>query len=382
MAGFFIQAAHAGELKIPLPGGIRITAVQRLNREGVDAVRKQQFQKASALFYKAYLYDPEDPFTLNNLGYMAEIEGDADRAQKFYDLAARQPTDAVIDRASSRALEGKTFAGEILGVKDPSMRADYANVAAARLLSQGRAAEAEALLTNALASDPRNAFTLNNLGVAKESQGEWESALEFYKQAASAHSSRLVVVTFNRVWRYKPVSEVAAASVRHIEARLQSETPQERAARWNFRGVEAINRNDWNAAAQDFRLAYSLNPNSAFSLNNLGYAAEVGGDQETAQFFYEKARQAPDARASIDLATVQSSEGKPLFAVSTDNDQKVGAQMMTEIEAKRRQPGPVQLKHRDNTPVIEPPSSDAAPQSSPASGAQGSVPAAAPPVNP
>jgi hypothetical protein len=36
-------------------------------------VRKKQYEKAEAIFYKAYLYDPTDPFTLNNLGYISEL---------------------------------------------------------------------------------------------------------------------------------------------------------------------------------------------------------------------------------------------------------------------------------------------------------------------
>ena len=31
--------------------------------EGVDAVKRHQYDKAQNLFYKAYLFDPADPFT-------------------------------------------------------------------------------------------------------------------------------------------------------------------------------------------------------------------------------------------------------------------------------------------------------------------------------
>jgi Flp pilus assembly protein TadD len=51
-------------------------------------VKKQRYEKAAELFYKAYLYDPSDPFTLNNLGYVSELQGELDRAHKFY--AARR----------------------------------------------------------------------------------------------------------------------------------------------------------------------------------------------------------------------------------------------------------------------------------------------------
>src|ERR1041385_8553843 len=66
--------AQAGDLKINIPRSGKLTPVQRLNREGVEAVRKHNYSKAERLFYKAYLFDPDDSFTLNNLGYIAEIQ--------------------------------------------------------------------------------------------------------------------------------------------------------------------------------------------------------------------------------------------------------------------------------------------------------------------
>ena len=39
-----------------------MSPVQRWNREGVEAVKKNQYEKAEALFYKAYLYDPGRSF--------------------------------------------------------------------------------------------------------------------------------------------------------------------------------------------------------------------------------------------------------------------------------------------------------------------------------
>src|SRR6187402_287987 len=76
----------AQNLRITIPRRSQLTPVQRLNREGVEAVRKKQYEKAETFFYKAYLFDPADPFTLNNLGYVAELRGDLDHALKFYNL--------------------------------------------------------------------------------------------------------------------------------------------------------------------------------------------------------------------------------------------------------------------------------------------------------
>ncbi|MGA8149636.1 MAG: tetratricopeptide repeat protein [Terriglobales bacterium] len=350
----FAQTVHADDLKIRLPKRSKPTPVQRLNQEGVDAVCKHHYERANALFYKAYLYDPDDPFTLNNLGYMAELNGQVDRAVHFYELASQQTTDAVIDRASSKKLKGESVRDEVASIHDQPMQISRANVGAVHLLSQRRDLEAEALLQSALAADPHNAFTLNNLGVAKESEGDLEAAMKYYKQAADMHSSQPVVVTFNRAWRGKSVSDMAAESARELEERIHAKGAQEQAIILNLHGVAAINRNDWQAANQNFRAAYALDPNNAFSLNNLGYVSEVAGDPETAQFFYQKARQAQGADAHVGLATRQSAEGMTLFEVSGDNDQKLAGKIGQEAEARRQQPGPVELKRRDNSPVIEP----------------------------
>ncbi len=353
--GWAPRSAWAGDLKLTLPKRSELTVVQRLNRDGVDALRKQQYEKAETLFYKAYLFDPADPFTLNNLGYISELQGQLDRAQKFYSLASEQASDAVIDRTNAKSLEGKPMRAAFGGLNSVPMQVNRMNVEAIQLLSEGRASEADLLLQKALALDPRNTFTLNNLGVASESQGNYEQALTFYMVAADAHSSEPVVVTLNHDWRGKPVSKMAADSARKLRERMQkAATDQAQAALLAVRGVSATNGNDWPAAKQDFLRSYSLDPNSAFSLNNVGYVAEKEGDLETAQFFYARAQKAEHANERVGLATRSSAEGQHLSSVITDSDQKVGGEIIQENQARRRQSGPIELKHRDNTPVVEP----------------------------
>lgn len=353
--GWAPRSAWAGDLKLTLPKRSELTLVQRLNRDGVDALRKQQYEKAETLFYKAYLFDPADPFTLNNLGYISELQGQLDRAQKFYSLASEQASDAVIDRTNTKSLEGKPMRAAFGSLNNVPMQVNRMNVEAIQLLSEGRASEANLLLQQALALDPRNTFTLNNLGVTSESQGDYEQALTFYMAAADSHSSEPVVVTLNHDWRGKPVSMMAADSARKLRERMQkAATDQAQAALFAVRGVSATNGNDWPAARQDFLRSYSLDPNSAFSLNNVGYVAEKEGDLETAQFFYTRAQKAEHANERVGLATRSSAEGKHLSTVIADSDQKVGGEIVQENQARRRQTGPIELKHRDNTPVVEP----------------------------
>jgi len=373
--GSLPQTARAKDIKVTLPKRSQLTPVQRLNREGVDAVEKHNYEKAETLFYQAYLFDPADPFTLYNLGYVSELKGQLERAQKLYGLASEQATDAVIDRTSARQLEGKSMRDAFGTLKDVPMQVNRMNVEAIRLISQGRAQEALPVLQKALTIDPQNTYTLNNLGVANEARGDYDEAMKYYMAAANSHSTEPVIVTLDRAWRGKPISEMAANSAKKLSERMQNAaTAQAQAALLTVQGVSATNHNDWPTAREDFRKAYSLNPNSAFSLNNIGYLAERDGDLETAEFFYERARQAQDARAKVGLATRQSAEGMRISAVAGDSDQKVDDKITAENAARRQHPGPVELKHRDNTPVIEPP-----PESTPAPAPATQAPASQPP---
>jgi len=350
--------ARAGDLKITIPRRSQLTPVQRLNREGVDAIGKHDYKKAEALFYKAYLLDPDDPFTLNNLGYTSELQGQIDRAERFYVLAAKQATDAVIDQATSPQLKGLPL-NEALAMPDRPLQLNHDNVEAVRLLAQGRAPEADMFLQQALRNDPNDVFTLNNLGVAKEMEGESVQALRYYDAAAARHSSATVVVTAvaatDRSWRGKAASDMAAQNARALRHRLEThDTPEAQAAELNLRGVSAINRNDPRSANEDFRKAYALDPHNAFALNNIGYVSELEGDQETAQFFYDSAQKAPGANDKVVLATRRSAEGRKLFQVAESSDAGVESKVAEERAARRRQGEPILLRRRDNTVVEEP----------------------------
>jgi Flp pilus assembly protein TadD len=353
--------AQAGDLKISVPQRSHMTPVQKLNRAGVDAVRKHDNRKAEAIFYKAYLLDPDDPFTLNNLGYVAELEGQVDRAQQFYALATKQPTDAVIERASSSRVQGHSIK-EAAAIPNTPIQINHDNVEAVRLLAQGRAREVDQMLQETLKRDPQNVFTLNNLGVAKEMEGESQEALRYYETAALLHSDAAAIVTGNRALRGKPAYKMAEQNIRKLQDRLESQNVELKLAELNLRGVSAVNRNDLKAADQSFRNAYALDPYNAFALNNIGYLAEIQGDRETAQFFYDKARTAAGAGATVGLATRRSAEGARLFEVAKDSDAKVETKVGQEREVRRRQHDPIVLRHRDNTLVNEP---DAPPTTEP-----------------
>jgi len=364
LAGFLgMQLSWAGDkVRITLPRRSQLTPVQRLNRDGVQAIEKHDYERAGTLFYKAYLYDPSDPFTLNNLGYVAELQGEIDRARSFYDLALKQSSNAIIDRSNAESLKGKPMRAALDGLGDLPMRVNRMNLDALNLLRERRGFDAERLLRAALALDSTNPFTLNNLGVAHEAIGDYDSALKFYTQAADANSSEPALVTLDTQSRGRPVSKMAAQSARRLEKRLREMSPAEpQSVMFTMRGVAAVNQNDWTAAREDFLKSYSLNPRSAFSLNNRGYIAERDGDLETAQFFYEKARKADDSGTRVGLATRDAAEGKDLLSVASDSTDKVDSALEQYSQRRRHEKGPVELtprgpgQERPNSPPVQSP---------------------------
>jgi Flp pilus assembly protein TadD len=338
-------------LRITIAKHSELTPVQRLNREGVSAVQRHQYDKAEALFYKAYLYDPADPFTLNNLGYISELQGQLDRAHKFYALASEQGSSATIDKSNAKNLEGRSMEYAFESLHDVNVRVNRMNVDAITLLSQNRGFEAIALLHETLSLDPQNPFTLNNLGVAHEAIGDYDDALKYYSAAGDLRSSEPVIVTLDRSWRGKSVSAMSAESARRLEERIQKmDSAEAHAVMFTLRGVTAVNKNDWLDAREDFLQAYSLYPASAFSLNNRGYVAEMDGDLETAQFFYDKARQADDSKDLVGLASLQSAEGKSLLTVAADSNQQVDGELDIYSKDRHRQTGPIELVPRVSAP--------------------------------
>jgi len=340
--------AFAGNLQIPIPERSVSTPSQKLNREGVAELRHGHQKRAKRLFYRAYLLDPNDPFTLNNLGYVAELEGDADRALRYYALAARDHTDAIIDRSSEAALKGKPLDEAFRQVQSADREISKVNEQAIVLLHQGHVFEARNLLQSALPRHANNPFLLNNLGYALEAIGDVEGALRCYSQAASLHSTQRVVVSPRVKWRGRPVSEVAGENAVALTRQIASGEGVEAAtARLNLRGVAALNDNNQSDAKDFFLQAYKEDAQNAFTLNNLGYIAELSGDRETAEMYYEAARSGRDANARVSYSTRRDAEGQKIDTLAVGNQSDVEATLRAVQEAKRRAQRPIELKRRD-----------------------------------
>jgi Flp pilus assembly protein TadD len=348
--------AFGGGLRITIPKRSEATPVQKLNREGVKEIQKHHLEKAKKLFYRAYLIDPDDPFTLNNLGYISELQGEIDRAQRYYQLAAQENnSQTIIALASTRKLEGQKLSDVTESYGSLELRVNRGNIQAMSLLEQGRSPEAEDILRETLKLDPRNPFTLNNLGYAMESEGDLESALHYYNQASLTHSTQPIVVSVDPHLRGKSISDIAFKNELAVRARLNSEkSDQDKAARLQVQGVSALNHNDPNKAYRDFQRAYKLDPQSAFSLNNMGFVADAQGDKETANEFYTAAQRGDQAGTPVKIASHHEMVGEAVGQVAGSNSQASEADLQAQAQAKRRSNAPIVLRRRDNTPVTAP----------------------------
>jgi len=345
----------AKDVRISLPKRSKPTPVQKLNQQGVKELEKHNYKEAKKLFYKAYLIDPDNPFTLNNLGYIAELDGQVDRAQRYYALAASHASDALVYKSTEKQAVGKPVDQVAGNAADTQMQINRANVQAMSLLEKDRAPEADVALQKALKLDPNNPFTLNNLGYAREKEGELEDAYKYYSQAAAQHSDTPIVVTFEKSWRGKGISQIAEKNAENVQKVMErSNDIPERVARLNTRGVSAINRNDFKLARQYFEEAYKLDPKNAFALNNMGYLAEADGDRETADYYYGKAKEAQQSSKRVAYATRKDVEGEKLATVANSSDTSVNKAMDEAAAARRMEGGPVVLHNRDNSVVTEP----------------------------
>jgi Flp pilus assembly protein TadD len=352
MVALVASPAEARDLRITITKHTEATPVQKLNREGVRAVKKNELEKAQTLFYKAYLIDPDDPFTLNNLGYLSELQGQVERAQKYYALAAREETETVIAESSVPQLEGHPLRGVMNAYGDQDLRVNRGNIEAMSLLEQGRPEEAQVVLERTLTLDPQNPFTLNNLGLALEAQGDLDEAVRYYTHAATLHSDKTVVVALDAKLRGRPISQVAEDNAIALHRRLTNErTTEARVARLNVQGVTALNHNDPAEARNYFSQAYLLDPTNAFAINNKGYMAEMDGDEETANDYYAASAVAPGAGERVTLASHAQLQGKTLRDVAESNGEATDATLEARQELRRRQAGPVELRHRDNSPI-------------------------------
>src|SRR4029077_13094732 len=111
---------------------------------------------------------------------------------------------------------------------------------------------------------------------------------------------------------------------------------------------------DRKTARDNFQQAYKLDPNNSFTVNNMGYLAELEGDKETAQSYYEQARHAKRSNAKIVVSRWPEVEGHQVGQIAEHSTALVESSFAAQAEAKRRSGGPPASRRRGNRIVVEP----------------------------
>ena len=79
----------------------------RLNTRGVAAINRNDYVLARQYFQKAYKLDPRNAFALNNMGYLAEMDGDRETADYYYGKAKEADQSSMkVAYASRKDVEG------------------------------------------------------------------------------------------------------------------------------------------------------------------------------------------------------------------------------------------------------------------------------------
>ncbi len=101
---------------------------------------------------------------------------------------------------------------------------------------------------------------------------------------------------------------------------------------YNALGVKLFNQGRFLDACEAFEKGYRLDPESAFSLNNIGYVYEMRDkDYEKAMEFYRKALMAC-SRETIDQSTSRKITQGPLEKLIRKNLERVWIQVITHKE--------------------------------------------------
>jgi tetratricopeptide (TPR) repeat protein len=110
-----------------------------LNLRGVSALNRNDPDAARHYFEQAYKLNPTDAFTLNNMGYLSELDGDRETADDFY-ARARQAEGAQnrVTMSTQRSVEGMRM-GIVADVNDQKVENKIEALAEARRAQGGPA---------------------------------------------------------------------------------------------------------------------------------------------------------------------------------------------------------------------------------------------------
>lgn len=229
--------------------------------------------------------------------YLAHLHRDAgaldDAADRFEAARRLQPDDMAILvwLGDVRLAQGDAEAAEPLFTRALSLYPDSLSARfglARTALMRGQFAAAAEGLEEILALEPSATAAHYPLGQAYLSLGESERAQEHLRQREAAD--------------IRPADPLMAALDGLLESSQAYET----------RGIEALNREDWNGAVAAFRRGLEIDPADAELRHRLGTALYLRGDIPTARVELERAAaDAPELpQAQYSLGVLLQEEGR------------------------------------------------------------------------
>ncbi len=107
-----ISAQNAAKVKNLMEHEQDVSAqVARLNTRGVAAINRNNYKLARQYFEQAYKLDPKNAFALNNMGYLAEMDGDRETADYYYAKAREADQSSMkVAYATRKDVEGMKLA--------------------------------------------------------------------------------------------------------------------------------------------------------------------------------------------------------------------------------------------------------------------------------
>jgi tetratricopeptide (TPR) repeat protein len=86
-----------------------MSETQSLVRRGVRAFIDGDIDKFKEYTRQAYEKSPDDPFVLNNMGYIHEMEGDKEKAFEFFKKAVEKSNNRTVDLSQFKDQEGRSI---------------------------------------------------------------------------------------------------------------------------------------------------------------------------------------------------------------------------------------------------------------------------------
>ena len=236
----------------------------RVNHNNIQAMKLLALNRgfeALEILKQNLPLDPQNPFTLNNLGVASEATGDFDGALRYYRqvaaLKSSEPAAVTLDR-SWRGRSISDMAEASARRLERRLRSSGANEERAQMLTirgvvaanQNEWTAAREDFLRAYSLDPTNAFALNNRGWVAEKDGDLETAQYFYGKAQRADNASVPVGFATRLTAEgQSMGAVATESNNKVDDALEAYSQQRR--RQQPGTIELIPRGGSNNAPQN-----------------------------------------------------------------------------------------------------------------------------------